>query len=64
MNRILFLVFIFFAAVFGRENPFAPTGELNSSIATSNVAPSLPPFEKQYVKFPSDALNIKAATEV
>jgi putative periplasmic protein len=58
MNRILFLVFIFFAAVFGRENPFAPTGELNSSIATSNVAPSLPPFEKQYVKFPSDAREL------
>jgi putative periplasmic protein len=55
VKRVLFLIFVIFVGVFARENPFTPTNELNTSVASSNVIETLPPFEKQYIKFPSDA---------
>lgn len=47
---------------FGRENPFAPSGDINASMASSNVVENLPPFEKQNFKFPADARNFISVT--
>ncbi|QKF91366.1 AMIN domain-containing protein [Campylobacter sp. CCUG 57310] len=57
MGKIWFFVLIFLSASFGRENPFVPTGELNTSVTTTNSVEILAPFEKQNIKFPSDARN-------
>ena len=46
----------------GRENPFAPSSDINASMASSNVVENLPPFEKQNFKFPADARNFISVT--
>ena len=46
----------------GRENPFAPSSELNANTASTNVVENLPPFEKQSFKFPADARNFISVT--
>ncbi|MFL1705383.1 AMIN domain-containing protein [Campylobacter sp. MOP7] len=57
MGKIWFFVLVFLSFSFGRENPFVPTGELNTSVTTTNSVEILTPFEKQNIKFPSDARN-------
>ena len=46
----------------GRENPFAPSSDINASMASSNVVENLPPFEKQNFKFPADSRNFISVT--
>lgn len=55
MVRIWSILSVFFVLVSARENPFAPAGKLDSSVVTGNLVEILEPFEKQVVKFPSDA---------
>lgn len=57
MSKIWFFILIFLSASFGRENPFVPAGKLNTDVNTTNTVEILTPFEKQSVKFPSDARN-------
>lgn len=58
-------IFYLFLAVVGclaRENPFVPSGDINSDIITTNIKEEYEVFDKQSIKFPSDAsllLNIK-----
>ena len=61
MKKILFLT-LFLSFCLSRENPFMPTGELNTSVVTTNVIETLSPFEKQHIKFPSDTKDFISIT--
>lgn len=62
MGKIWFLVLVFLSVCFGRENPFVPTGAVNTDMTTTNVVEVLTPFDKQGFKFPSDARNFISIT--
>ncbi|KEA45905.1 hypothetical protein CR66_05770 [Campylobacter mucosalis] len=53
--RIFYLLFIFFGLLFGRENPFLPTSELNTSVMSTNLKDSFEEFHKQEINFPTNA---------
>ncbi|MGP1486033.1 MAG: AMIN domain-containing protein [Campylobacter sp.] len=62
MKKILFFISCLFVSVFGRENPFVATSELNTSVVTTNIIENLPPFERENFKFPSDAREFISLT--
>lgn len=60
--RKFYLLSCIFLSIVARENPFIATGDLNTSVKTTNIKEEYENFERQNVKFPSDAsllLNIK-----
>ncbi|MDL0088793.1 AMIN domain-containing protein [Campylobacter gastrosuis] len=60
--RIFYLFVAVFVSCFARENPFVPSGDINGEIITTNIKEEYEVFNKQSIKFPSDAsllLNIK-----
>lgn len=54
MSKIWILFSVLVVACGARENPFAPLGELNSSVMTSNERENFGTFDKQDIDFPKD----------
>ncbi|MCR4941179.1 MAG: AMIN domain-containing protein [Campylobacter sp.] len=40
--------------LFGRENPFKPSSDLNSNIISTNIKEKYDEFDKEHINFPSD----------
>lgn len=51
MRKFWYLSAVLAASAVARENPFLPTGELNSSVMTSNPQEQRKLFDKQEIKF-------------
>ncbi len=58
--RLLFLSFIFFYSLYGRDNPFFPSDPNEKQMATTNKIETLKPFTTQQISLPNSARAIKS----
>lgn len=56
--RFLYIILVFCACLFARENPFMPSNINESNLQSSNIVDRLPPFTPKVFSFPKSARDI------
>lgn len=58
MKKILLIYACAICIIYGRENPFLPSEEINSSIQTTNINLNAKPFDRKIFNMPNDSREI------